>query len=219
MQRNVDIAEISDGKKYTISDMVKIGCNDCAGCSKCCENMSGLITLDPYDIHRMTSGLNTTFEKLLAHNVEFTVDRGLLIPTIRMDENTGKCTFINEDGRCSIHNYRSGICRLFPMGRLYEDGSYYYFLQKNECPYPNKTKVKLKNWMDTQDIIKYEKFVSDWHYFISDIQEYLLGAAEDEAKQINSALIQMFYITGYDAQFYGAFYDRLAKVKSLLSIS
>ena len=105
------------------------------------------------------------------------------------------------------------------MGRLYEDGSYYYFLQKNECPYPNKTKVKLKNWMDTQDIIKYEKFVSDWHYFISDIQEYLLGAAEDEAKQINSALIQMFYITGYDAQFYGAFYDRLSKVKSLLSIS
>ena len=58
MQRNVDINEISDGKKYTINDMAKIGCNDCSGCSKCCENMKGLITLDPYDIYRILDGLN-----------------------------------------------------------------------------------------------------------------------------------------------------------------
>ena len=37
-----DINEISDGKKYSISDMVKIGCDDCKGCSACCRQMEAL---------------------------------------------------------------------------------------------------------------------------------------------------------------------------------
>ena len=219
MQRDVNINEISDGRKYSISDMVKIGCNDCNGCQKCCENMSGLITLDPYDVHRIVSGTSEGFESLLNKNIELIVDRGVLIPTLKMNESTGKCTFLGDNGRCSIHNYRSGICRLFPMGRVYEDGSYYYFLQKDECPYPNKTKVKLKNWLDTPDISKYEKYISDWHYFISSIQGYIKDASDEEIRQINSALIQMFYITKYDDNFYESFYLRLAKVKALLPIS
>ena len=33
MERNVDMAQISDGKKYTSNDLAKLGCGDCAGCS------------------------------------------------------------------------------------------------------------------------------------------------------------------------------------------
>ena len=39
MNREVDINEISDGRRYRSGDMVKIGCSDCKGCSDCgyCE--------------------------------------------------------------------------------------------------------------------------------------------------------------------------------------
>ena len=193
--------------------MVKIGCNDCAGCSKCCENMQGLITLDPYDIYRMCKGIkNSSFETLLEKHIEFTVDRGILIPTLAMDKNTGKCTFLNEEGRCSIHDYRSGVCRLFPMGRVYEDGSFYYFLQKDECDYKVKTKVKLKNWLDISDLAKYEQYISDWHYFIATVREYI---TDEDVNQINQALIQMFFVKPYTDNFYDDFYVRLEKVKAL----
>ena len=225
MQREIDINEISDGKKYQINDLVKISCNDCDGCSECCKNMSGLITLDPYDIFRLLSdkeklklsNAESGFQALLADGrIELTVDRGLLIPCLKMSSQTNACTFLSSEGRCSIHDIRPGICRLFPMGRLYENDSFYYFLQKNECSYKLKTKIKLKNWLDTPEIQKYEKYICDWHYFCSDIIEYLSNASEDEAKQINTAILHIFYITEYASDFYSDFYVRLAKIRALL---
>ena len=52
MERNVTMAEISDGKLYSRDDMVKAGCDDCRGCSACCHGMGNSIVLDPYDVYR-----------------------------------------------------------------------------------------------------------------------------------------------------------------------
>ena len=52
MERNVTMAEISDGKLYSRDDMVKVGCDDCRGCSACCHGMGNSIVLDPYDVYR-----------------------------------------------------------------------------------------------------------------------------------------------------------------------
>ena len=65
MERNVDMTEISDGKRYTSNDLAKLGCGDCAGCSKCCHGMGESITLDPYDIYNLTINLKMTFNELL----------------------------------------------------------------------------------------------------------------------------------------------------------
>lgn len=56
MIREVDLQEISDGKLYTANDLVKAGCNDCAGCSACCRGMGNSIVLDPLDMHRLCQG-------------------------------------------------------------------------------------------------------------------------------------------------------------------
>lgn len=213
MIRNVDISEISDGKKYKANDLVKIGCNECEGCSECCKNMSGLITLDPYDVYRISKE-TVTFEKLLLDKIELIADDGVLLPALKMSES-GSCTFLNSNGRCSIHKSRPGICRLFPLGRLYEEESFYYFLQKDECSYKNKTKVKIKNWLETDNLSAYEKFVCDWHYFVNDIKEYIKSSDESEIRQINTALLQIFYIKPY-MNFYKEFYERLETVKKLL---
>ena len=217
MERFIDIDTISDGKKYTASDMVKIGCNDCLGCSSCCTNMEGLITLDPYDIYRMQKGnVCSAFEELLGKNIELTVDKALLVPSLKMDVESHGCTFLNATGRCSIHDSRPGICRLFPMGRLYADSTFYYFLQKDECHYSNKTKVKLKKWIDTPELSKYEKYICDWHYLQNDLKEYFMNAGEEEIKQINTVILQIFYINAYNDDFYADFYSRYEKVKSLI---
>ncbi|MDO4966504.1 MAG: YkgJ family cysteine cluster protein [Lachnospiraceae bacterium] len=217
MERNVDINVISDGKKYKSSDMAKIGCNDCSGCSKCCHHMDGLITLDPYDIYRLICGSNgEDFTSIQNNHIDYIVDKGIITPTLKMSKESGACTFLNDNGRCSVHDARPGICRLFPLGRLYEDGSFSYFLQKDECDYKEKSKVKIKNWIATKELAKYEKYISDWHYFIKEIKDYLETASEDEVKQINSALLQIFFITPYSDDFYGDFYSRLDKVKQII---
>ena len=53
MERNVDIDKISDGKRYGANDMVKVGCDDCRGCSACCRGMGDSIVLDPMDLYRL----------------------------------------------------------------------------------------------------------------------------------------------------------------------
>ena len=174
MKRNVKMEEISDGKLYTANDLVKADCGDCEGCSACCRGMGSSIVLDPLDVYRLTEGLGVRFEQLLVEKIELNVVDGIILPNLKMGGAKECCAFLNEEGRCSIHGIRPGICRLFPLGRFYENGSFQYFLQIHECKKENRTKVKVKKWIDTSDLKSYEAFVSQWHYFLLDIQEKFL---------------------------------------------
>ena len=206
MERYVDLDEISDGRRYTAEDMVKIGCGDCAGCSACCVHMEQLILLDPYDVHRMRE---IPLDTLMQEHVELMVDRGVILPALKMHAETGRCSFLNDEGRCSIHDMRPGICRLFPMGRVYEDGTFHYFLQKDECDYPNKTKVKLKKWLDTPMLPKYEKYILDWHSFLHSLQDRASDMEEGILKKIDMLLLNTFFFQPYEEEFYQEFYRRL----------
>lgn len=70
MEREIDLKEISDGRLYSSSDMVKADCGDCKGCSACCQGMGSSILLDPYDIYRLSTGTGLTFEDLLKDRIE-----------------------------------------------------------------------------------------------------------------------------------------------------
>lgn len=219
MKRNVDMNEISDGKLYDINDMVKADCNDCKGCSACCQGMGQSIMLDPLDIYHLMTGLHTTFEQLLAGAVELNVVDGVILPNLRMIPERDACCFLNEEGRCSIHDFRPGICRLFPLGRFYENNDFKYFLQVHECKNPNKTKVKVKKWIDTPDLPRNHQYIVDWHYFIDDVQEKLKHIADDELiKKIDLFILQHFFIERYNEieDFYEQFNSRLAKAKTVI---
>ena len=111
---NKNLEEISDGKRYGLNDMVRAACNDCAGCSSCCEDMGESIILDPLDIYELTKNLNTTFENLLKEQIELHVADGMILPNLKMTDKD-VCPFLQEK-RCSIHSFRPGICRVFPWG-------------------------------------------------------------------------------------------------------
>ena len=138
MLRDIDLSKVSDGKFYTCNDMVKTDCQGCAGCSECCHGMGTSVILDPYDIYQLTTGLSKTFEELLAGPLELNVVDGIILPNLKMCGENEACAFLNSEGRCSIHAIRPGFCRLFPLGRYYENESFRYFLQTHECPKPNK---------------------------------------------------------------------------------
>ena len=210
MIRDIDINEISDGKRYRSGDMVKIGCAECAGCSECCRLTDDTIILDPYDIYELCRGLGTTFDGLLSPDtpaIELGLADGLMLPHLKVRKDGG-CTFLNEEGRCTVHSFRPGFCRLYPLGRIYEDGSFTYFLQVNECPYPDKSKVKIKKWLGINNLPAYEVFVLKWHD--------LLEEAREEAKSLITELshflvsfLKRYYQTPYDLtrSFYEQFYE------------
>lgn len=213
MRRNVSLEEISDGKLYDLNDMVKADCGDCKGCFACCRGMGESIILDPIDIYRLTENTGLSFYSLMSGRLELHVVDGLILPNIAMDKERDCCTFLTSEGRCGIHAFRPGICRLFPLGRYYENDSFQYFLQIHECPNGSRTKVKVKKWIDTPDIKKYEQYITDWHYFLAALQQLLEKEQESEqtARNINMSLLNCFFITPYqtDLDFYTQFYDRL----------
>ena len=219
MKRDVDIDEISDGKRYHANDMVKIGCNDCKDCKTCCcQNMGHTIILDPYDIYNLTRGLNTTFDNLLGADkpvIELSMADGILLPNIKMQEGSNACIFLDDSKRCKIHNYRSGFCRMYPLGRIYEDGSFSYFNQIYECDYPNKSKVKIKKWLGINNLPEYERFTLMWHDFLEDVRSEIKSTADVNAiSQICVNLLQVFYRQPYNKEesFYDQVYERLRKV-------
>ena len=212
MLREVSMEKISDGKLYGPNDMVRAGCDDCKGCSACCRGMGTSIVLDPYDMHRMVTGLKMTAAALLGAYLELNVTDGIVQPNIRMAGEGEQCLFLDEGGRCSIHPYRPGICRLFPLGRIYDGkGGFQYFLQVHECKKEKRTKVKVRKWMDTPDGASYDKFIADWHYFLLDLQQKLTA---ENSRKISMYVLQQFYLTPYENEdFYGSFDTRLKEGK------
>ena len=220
MKREGTLEDISDGKRYSVNDMVKAGCSGCKGCSDCCRGMEDTIQLDPFDIFRITDGVGKSFEILLNEGlITLSVSDGIILPHIAMTGSEKICGFLDSEGRCSIHPYRPGICRLFPLGRIYENGTFSYFLQTNQCSNQNPTKVKIKNWIDTVDTAKYETYICKWHYFLKKLEDYIMEReSENRARTINMLILQNFYVTpfGKDKDFFEQFEERLCSTENAI---
>ncbi len=209
MKRSIDLKEISDGRLYTENDMAKVGCNDCKGCSACCQGMGDSVILDPADIYRLCRGLDMDFQRLLEKYIAFGVVDGIILPHLRMEGGQERCSFLNDEERCAIHAYRPGICRIFPLGRIYENGDFCYFLQTKECVSKVHTKVKISKWIDVERQTDYKRFLIMWIYLINDL-EALVKINEELSKEVNMRLLQSFYVADYDTarDFYEQFEKR-----------
>ena len=219
---NKDILDISDGKLYSANDMAKISCHDCVGCSSCCKDMGDSIWLDPYDVYQLTKNLGKTFEEFLTKEVEFHVEDGLILPNLKMvGEDEPACSFLNEEGRCCIHAFRPGFCRLFPLGRNYEGDKLTYFVLKDACSAPIKSKIKINKWLSVPNLKTYEGFVVEWHGLTKMLRGYYADHVQEEAviKAINMKFLQIFYLTPYeDADFYDIFAKRMEEMKAFLRV-
>lgn len=219
MRRQVSLDEISDGKLYDLNDCVKADCHDCQGCSSCCRGMGSSILLDPLDVHRLRMHLGKSFDELLEEALELRMVDGTILPNLRMAGSREACVFLSGEGRCGIHAARPGICRLFPLGRYYEEHKFRYFLQVHECSKTNRSKVKVKKWIDTPSPRQYEKFVTDWHYFLEDAERLVAESqGTDCPRNLNLYILQNFYRKPFDGErdFYVQFDVRLREARCLM---
>lgn len=222
MYREESLEEISDGKLYTANDMVKTDTAGCVGCTEvCCHGMGSSIVLEPYDVYRLTTGLGKIFEELLGEGlVEINVVDGIMLPNMKMNPDTGSCAFLDGTNRCTIHGLRPGVCRLFPLGRYWEDVTHYkYILQKGQCHKDNLTKIKVKRWIGSEPA-GYDEYVSKWHAYLVRIKQAVaqiqaegknfagngadnVALSETAATQIRTICmytLKMFYMTPYSTR-------------------
>lgn len=221
MKREGELSSLTDGKLYRSGDMARLGCNDCEGCSACCKGMGNSVVLDPYDVWRLERGLGVPLAQMIGTYVMLSVVDGLILPSLNMDA-TGVCPFLNEAGRCNVHAYRPGICRLFPLGRYYHDGGFSYVLMTGECKKENRSKIKIEKWLSEPDLKTYEQFVMQWKKVLEESR----GAAEASSnaqggqeallqrqKQISMSLLQTYFFTPYGNDFFAEFHVREEKNK------
>jgi len=212
MRRNVSLEEISNGQLYSENDMVRADCHGCRGCYQCCIGMGHSVILDPLDVYRLKQGTGKDMGELLALDfVELHVVDGVILPNLKMAGEEERCAFLNADGRCSIHESRPGLCRLFPLGRYYEeDGDFKYFLQTGECKAAGLTKVKVGKWIDVADKKKNHDFIRRWHQLQKQMEKVAEREEMEEQKQKNLLFLKTFFMTPYDGKqdFYKQFEER-----------
>ena len=214
MIREMDLSADTDGRIYGLQDMAKLGCRDCEGCSECCRSVGDTIVIDPWDMYMLQQATGLSGNEIFASYLEMGVVDGIILPHMKMQEESGACGFLNEEGRCGIHGFRPGFCRLYPLGRLYEKGDYKFILLKDQCRADRLTKVKISKWLGIRDEKSYHAFVLDWHKLLQKYQEkYYKPENEEallEAREISLMLLKSFYLKDYDRDrdFYSQYEER-----------
>lgn len=217
MLREKQIEEIFDGHFYGADDPVPVGCEDCEGCSACCRNTGDTIVLDPYDLYMLAKGTGKTFMDMIEHEIEIRLVDGLILPNLMkrhgdlMPDREGKkgsvgvfsvtedrCPFLSGAGRCTIHPFRPGICRLYPMGRYYTESGFVYILQKDECIGRRKTPVRVRDWLGLDELERYETYILNWHDFKKSAQKAVDCLTDHSRISVRQYILQIFFVHPYD---------------------
>ena len=186
--------EISDGKLYDIEDIVKADTCGCDGCSDCCHDVGELVVLTPFDIYEIVNYLGVEFDELLGDKIELRQNNKILLPYLKMQDKDKRCSFLNKENRCMIHSKRPNICRLFPLGRAYQDDDFKYFLQVGNCPKEDLKDVKVKSWIGIENYDENKRFILEWYKFIKALTFRLKFVRdEEEIKAINKILLDGCY--------------------------
>lgn len=206
----------TDGKFYELDQMVRVNCQECVGCHECCVGMGDTIVLDPYDIWMLKRATDMSAQELMNKGlISLKVADGLVLPYIQMDSKTDACPFLNVQGRCSIHTHRPGMCRLFPLGRNYEEGTLNYILLTDACPKKNRSKIKVGQWIGVRPETAYHEFVLRWHDFRKKVAGMFETAQGEEQKSFAVYVLQSFYLS-FDAdpdEFFKVFMQKLDDVE------
>ncbi len=117
-----------DAVPFADSDQVGLTCGT-EGCpSNCCKNGPHIV-LNPYEIALIRAAAGTPYEDLLDI---LETDRANGFPLVMLPRDP-QCPFWTESG-CRVYAARPLACRLFPLGRVFEDGRSHIVLpERNIC--------------------------------------------------------------------------------------
>ncbi len=212
--------EVSDGKIYDIEDLVEADAKGCEGCSACCHDVGDLVILTPFDVHQMMLSMNVSFELLLKEHIELVEHKKIFLPHLRMQGASKRCSFLDAKNRCKIHEHRPNICRLFPLGRVYEGDDFKYFLQVNSCKKKVLEKIKVKDWIGIADYKENKQFLLVWHDLLKALtfrMKFIYN--KEECESLNHYFLDTFYRKALqEGEFYRDFWSSLPEAKQYLGI-
>jgi Fe-S-cluster containining protein len=157
----------SDAVPLSGSDPVQLTCG-IAGCgSNCCTNGPHII-LNPYEVDRICKAGGMSYEDLLDIVETERVDG---FPLVMLPRDPA-CHFWTDRG-CRIYEARPLACRLFPLGRVFENGRSYIVLpDRNLCTglvaAPART---LADYLGEQDTETQILMADVWIEFVTDMEE------------------------------------------------
>ena len=149
------------------SDPIQLSCG-ADGCpSNCCMNGPPIV-LNPYEISRICKAAGMSYEDLL-DIVE--TDRVNGFPLVMLPRDPS-CHFWGAHG-CRIYKARPLACRLFPLGRVFENGRSHIVLpDRNRCaglaPAPGQT---LADYLCGQDTKVHIDMADRWIEFVSEMEQ------------------------------------------------
>ncbi len=212
---------ISDGKLYDIDDYVKADTCGCNGCYTCCHKVDDLVEISPFDAYEIVSFLGVSIDDLIGNKLILRENNKIKLPYLKMVGETERCSFLSEAGRCGIHGHRPNICRMFPLGRVYENDDFKYFLQVGSCVMPNLKEVKVREWIGVANYDENKTCILAWYQFLKALRfrvKFVYDAGELE--EMNCYILDTFYRIqlkeGED--FYTAFFRILPEAKQQLGI-
>ncbi|MGL5677911.1 MAG: YkgJ family cysteine cluster protein [Cellulosilyticaceae bacterium] len=212
---------ISDGKLYDIDDYVNADTCGCNGCYTCCHKVGDLVELTPFDAYEIVAHLGASFDDLLGDKLALQKNNKLMLPYLKMVGETEQCSFLNKEGRCSIHGQRPNICRLFPLGRVYENDGFKYFLQVGTCVMPDLKAIKVSEWIGIKNYNENKTFIFAWYKFLKALNFRMKFVYDEkEVEAMTTYVLDTFYRIevkeGED--FYTAFFNVLPEAKAHLGI-
>ncbi len=220
MATRVSLDDVSDGRLYDITHMVKADTGGCDGCSACCHGVGELVELTPFDAYVIVRHLDIPFDGLLGEHLELRLGDKILLPHLRMIGEEERCSFLDKNDRCSIHGFRPNICRLFPLGRVYDQDNFKYILQVGACTKSHLGKIKVKKWIGIQNYAANKEFILAWHQLLKALAFRLKFIRDEgELKVIQEDLLDTFYRMPAEVDdFYMEFFKRLPEAKKRLGI-
>ena len=157
----------ADAAPLADTDPVGLVCGTDGCPSNCCKNGPHII-LNPYEIALICAASGLSYEDLL-DIVE--TDRANGFPLVMLPRDP-QCHFWSGNG-CRIYRARPLACRLFPLGRVFEDGASHIVLPgRNICrglaASPDRTLADYLREQDTETLIE---MADRWIDFVTEMEK------------------------------------------------
>ena len=179
----------------------------CNACGKCCRRHDDII-LTPYDLYEIAAKLEISVEKVVYDYCDRGIGEISQLPVVMV--RRGKCAFLTKDG-CILGNHKPVNCRIYPLGRGFDDDKLVYFSQPVNCGDRNSTQT-VADWLERNGVTEEnEWFTVKWYELMSKLVMFIYKRkfSPCELEAFQRALVPILYLCyRTDRNFYEQFLDR-----------
>ena len=122
----------------------------CSQCGECCRNVKDAVMVESLDLYNIAKFFNKNITEIIEqYTVPAMLSRGFAIFLLKTKDHMDICVFL-KNGRCSIHQAKPRVCRLYPLGAWPDDknnGEFISLIVSKRKFHFNGQRHFVKEWM------------------------------------------------------------------------